>query len=36
MNVSIENYILHDLVSSVVEDLKCVLLVVTHFKQPET
>jgi hypothetical protein len=34
--VSIGNCIIHDLVSSVVEDLKCVHLVVALLGQPET
>jgi hypothetical protein len=36
LNVSIGNCVLHDLVSSVVEDLKCVLLVVALLMQPKT
>jgi hypothetical protein len=36
LNASIGNYILHDLVSIVVKDDMCVILVVAHFGQPET
>jgi hypothetical protein len=34
-NASIINYVIHDLVSSVVEDLKCVHLVIALLGQPE-
>jgi hypothetical protein len=36
MNATIGNCVLHDLVSSVVEDLKCVHLVVALLRQPKT
>jgi hypothetical protein len=36
LNASIENCVLYDLVSSVVEDLKCVRLVVALLRQLET
>jgi hypothetical protein len=35
LNVSIGNYVLHDLVSIAVKNHKCMLLVVAHFGQPE-
>jgi hypothetical protein len=36
LNVSIGNYIHHNLISIVVKDCKCVILVVARFKKPET
>jgi hypothetical protein len=36
LNATIENCILHNLMSSVVEDLKCVRLVVALLRQPKT
>jgi hypothetical protein len=36
LNTSIGNCVLHDLVSSVVKDLKYVLLVVARFEQRKT
>jgi hypothetical protein len=36
LNVSIGNYVLHDLVSSALKDLKCMLMVVARFRQLET
>jgi hypothetical protein len=36
LNASIGNYVLHDLLSWAVEDLKCVRLVVALLRQPKT
>ena len=36
LNLSIGNFVLHDLVSIAVKDRKCVILVVARFGQPKT